>query len=161
MPAQQALVVLFLALCVTGVASAQARAPAPGSSADRAGVVDESVHREGLVSAFPPVTARIGQAAPPAQQTQADPTWDGAAVGALIGAGAGLGLTALLFASCDAGCEGPSVGPTYLLTGAAGAGTGALLGWLVDRARTGRPRTVDVGPVITTREKSIRVSLRF
>jgi hypothetical protein len=63
----------------------------------------------------------------------ADPTWDGAAKGALVGAGAVAGLLTISYARCDAGCEAPAEGPMFAWGLSVGAGSGAAIGWLIDR----------------------------
>jgi len=131
--------------------------------------------------ASPPATSQtIGRG------TQADPVGNGILLGALVGGGAALGALGVMYARCDEGCEAPEVGPLIGVSLLYGAGGGAIVGWLIDRARTGQgssgpssaagrlsrsraavsssvPRrsTVDVVPIVAGRQKGLHVRVTF
>jgi hypothetical protein len=94
-------------------------------------------------------------------QSDADPVSNGIAIGALVGAGTAVGFIAIMYAKCDEGCEAPAEGPTYLIAASAGAGIGALAGWIIDAARKGPRSRIGVMPVLTPDRREVRLSLRF
>jgi hypothetical protein len=69
------------------------------------------------------------------KNAQRDPVRNGVGVGALAGALGGAGLTAIMTTQCDGRCDDPSLSTVLLSTMAVGAGVGALIGFVIDRAR--------------------------
>jgi hypothetical protein len=113
--------------------------------------------RAALAGSVPQPQAPEPQAPPPK-----DPLWDGIALGAAIGAGTSLGLTAISFARCDEGCEAPEPGPFYAISAAMGAAAGGVAGWLIDRARTPKPRkAVTLAPIVTKPRKGVVLTVTF
>lgn len=98
---------------------------------------------------------------------QADPVGNGILIGALVGSGVALGALGIMYARCDAGCEAPEPAPLIGVSILYGAGGGALVGWLIDRARTSpRPapavgRHLDLIPIVTGRTKGLHVRVTF
>lgn len=91
-----------------------------------------------------------------------DPVGDGIVIGALAGAGTGFGLMAAAYNSCRAGCDAPAPGPMYLGAIGMGAGVGAVVGWIVDRAHTGKSVVFPtVAPVVARDRKALVFSVRF
>ena len=89
-----------------------------------------------------------------------DPSWDGAVKGALLGAGAMAGVLAVGYARCDAGCEAPAEGPMFAWGMSVGAGSGAAVGWLIDKLHKGKgPAPVAVALRTDRQERSVRVTV--
>jgi hypothetical protein len=80
----------------------------------------------------------VGVAAPASSQPAGgdDSPWNGVAIGAGLGAIGGVVGAGALFADCGIGCDVPDDWHVYTMYGAAGAGGGAAVGWLVDRLHT-------------------------
>jgi hypothetical protein len=70
-----------------------------------------------------------------------DSPWNGVATGAAIGTLAGVAGAGALFKDCRDLCDVPEDWHVYAMYGAAGAGGGAAVGWLVDTLRTDQPRS--------------------
>lgn len=91
-----------------------------------------------------------------------DPVGDGIVIGALAGAGTGFGLVAAAYNSCGAGCEAPEPGPLYLGGIGIGAGVGAVVGWIADRAHKGKSVVFPVvAPVVSRERKALVFTVRF
>lgn len=105
--------------------------------------------------------ARVSFAAQAPVPGAKDSNANGTAIGALVGA-AGMGtMLAILWDRCDKGCENdlPAWGP-YAAVGVGAAG-GAAVGYFIDRARGGSPRKLAVAPVVTRRERGVKLAVRF
>lgn len=101
-------------------------------------------------------------AAPPAAN---DSTANGIGIGVAVGAAAGFGLMHAAYNSCD-NCEKPAAGPMYLSAMGMGAGVGAVTGWLIDRARKGKPATakqkaISLAPIVGRNTRAMMVNIRY
>jgi hypothetical protein len=91
-----------------------------------------------------------------------DPVGNGIAIGVLAGAGAGFAMASGMYAACGDGCEAPARGSTYLAALGFGAGIGAAVGWIVDRAHKGKEIVFPtVAPIVTRGTKGLTFTLRF
>jgi hypothetical protein len=91
-----------------------------------------------------------------------DPVGNGIAIGAVAGAGAGLAIVSAMYAACGDGCDAPARGPTYLTAVGFGAGIGAAIGWIADRAHKGKEVVFPaVAPIVTRERKGLVFTVRF
>jgi hypothetical protein len=95
------------------------------------------VRRLRLVPAF--LLAGLLAASPASAQSDRydDPPWNGLATGAALGAITGVVGAGAVYGDCRY-CNVPDTWHVYAMYGAAGAGGGAAVGWLVDKMHKGR-----------------------
>jgi hypothetical protein len=97
-----------------------------------------------------------------AQARVDDPVGNGIAWGALAGAGVAAGLVGIAYAQCNDTCDAPARLPMYAGGMAIGAGSGAGVGWLIDKLHKGKaPAPVAVAIRADRQERAVRVSWQF
>ena len=78
--------------------------------------------------------ARVMAAESARQNPRKDSVGNGIAIGAAIGGGTAFALISVMYARCD-GCDAPAFSELGVPVTLFGAGIGALVGYLIDRAR--------------------------
>jgi hypothetical protein len=88
-----------------------------------------------IVASAERALAKSMAASPAKSARKGDSTGNGIAAGAAIGGLGMLGVMAYVYSQCDAGCDAPEFKALGLPVAAMGAGVGAVVGYIIDRAK--------------------------